>query len=99
MPYDSQPMQNYRGYINESVETLGVHGRLICYWDQSWVLLQTPEAKIVRKHPSLAGVKSQKSATLNKEAVKMAILREFDFPRYQEEVNRKGDSHKNVVNK
>ena len=34
LPADSEPMKRYRAYVNESNERLGIHPRLIAYWDQ-----------------------------------------------------------------
>jgi len=55
LPYNSEPMVEYRKHINEAQFKLGVHPRLILYWDQIWVLLMTPEAHIVYKNPKMAG--------------------------------------------
>ena len=87
---EAEPMKRYRAYVNDSVKKKNVNQRLIFYWDQVWVLVFTPEAHIIYKDPAKQGTKEEK-AIGNKEAVRMALLREFDPKKYQDEVDKKGD--------
>jgi len=56
VPYESEPMKQYRDHINSSWENLGVHERLIGYFDQIWILLWQPETNQIWKDPALQGV-------------------------------------------
>ena len=93
LSYNDPAMEDYRNYINTSSGSLGVHERLIAYWDQIWCLAYTPENNVMWKDPSKQGVKqpafSGKSRT--KEALRMAILRILDPKQYQQCVNEKAD--------
>ena len=46
LPFSDPASVVYRDFVNSSASRLGVHERLICYWDQIWVLLATPESEV-----------------------------------------------------
>jgi len=55
LPYESEPMKRYRNFINNATVEHGVHPQLILYWDQVWVLLFSPESRILWKSPTKQG--------------------------------------------